>query len=433
MHGGSSARTPYCYTVEQLFLVPGVMLDSVNVIEILKLVSIPVIAGIVGIFTNWLAIKLTFYPLKFVGIPPIFGWQGIIPSKARKMAEISVDSTLSRIGSVSDIVEQMDPNIIGEHILDSLGPRAEELVDEIMLKRHRTLWQNLPKQFKELVYMRVQEQLPKIMQDLIDDISPKIESLFDLKLMVIEKLEEDKTLLNKIFLECGRNEFNFIIKSGLWFGFLFGIPQVILWFFFPYPLILPICGFLVGWATNWVALNMIFRPVAPKNILGFTIHGLFLKRQDAVSDAFCKIITEEILTVDQIAQSMLNGPESKRTRAIIQRHFENLVDETVGIIKPLTQAAMGPKSFAELKEDAGLKAIDLSKTTLRDPLFNQERAKVVQEIMSERMKQLPSEEFQDLLRPCFQEDEIKLIMIGGILGAMAGMAQLAYIFGQSFL
>ncbi|KZY38601.1 hypothetical protein A3729_25995 [Oleiphilus sp. HI0043] len=176
---------------------------------------------------------------------------------------------------------------------------------------------------------------------------------------------------------------------------------------------------------------MIFRPVKPFKFLGLTIHGLFLKRQDSVSESFCKIITEEILTVDQIAQAMLKGPEAKRTRAIIQRHFENMVDDTVGLIKPFTQAAMGPKGFAELKEDAGLKAVDLSKTTLRDPLFNQERAKVVQDIMAQRMKELPSEEFQDLLRPCFQEDEIKLIIIGGILGAMAGLAQLAYIFGQS--
>lgn len=400
-------------------------------IDLIKLASIPVIAGLVGFITNWLAIKLTFYPIKFWGIPPLLGWQGIIPSKARKMAEISVDSTLSRIGSVSDIVEQMDPALIGEHILATLAPRVEELVDEIMLKRHKTLWQNLPRPVKELVYTRAKDQLPRIMQNLVDEIGPKIESLFDLKLMVIEKLDEDKTLLNKIFLECGHEEFRFIIKSGLWFGFLFGLPQLALWYFLPYPLILPVCGFLVGWATNWVALNMIFRPVKPHKFLGLTIHGLFLKRQNEVSDSFCRIITEEILTVDQIAQAMLNGPEAKRTRAIIQRHFENLVDDTVGLIKPFTQAAMGPKGFAELKEDAGLKAVDLSKTSLKDPLFNQERAKVVQDIMSERMKQLPSDEFQDLLRPCFQEDEIKLILIGGVLGALAGLAQLAFIFGQT--
>ena len=63
--------------------------------------------------------------------------------------------------------------------------------------------------------------------------------------------------------------------------------------------------------------------------------------------------------------------------------------------------------------------------------FNRQRAQVVKEIMTERMKQLPSEEFQDLLRPCFQEDEIKLIIIGGILGALAGIGQIAFIFGQS--
>ena len=382
--------------------------------------------------TNWLAIKLTFYPIEFRGIKPFLGWQGIIPSKARKMAEISVDSTLSRIGSVSEIVEQIDPSVITAHILNTLEPRVEELVDEIMLKRHQTLWQNLPNQVKNLIYTRVKNQLPTIMQNLADDIGPKIESLFDLKGMVIDRLENDKTLLNQIFLECGESEFNFIIKSGLWFGFLFGLPQVVLWYYFPNPFVLPICGFLVGWATNWVALNMIFRPVNPKKLLGITFQGLFLKRQAEVSNSFCKIITEEILTVNNIVLAMLTGPESSRTRHIIQRNFEILVDETMGIIKPFTQIVIGPKSFAELKSDTGMKAIDLSTKTLNDPIFNQERAEAVHSLMFERMKELPPEDFQELLRPCFQEDEIKLIAIGGVLGALAGAAQVAFVFGHAF-
>ncbi len=408
-------------------------LDMPTLIEWLKLLSIPVIAALVGITTNWLAIKLTFYPLEFRGIRPFLGWQGIIPSKARKMAEISVDSTLSRLGSISEIIEQMNPDIIGEHILSTLEPRLDELVDEIMRKRHRTLWQNLPKPVKQIAYDRVRQEVPRIVDNLVADLSPKIESLFDLKAMVIDRLVQDNNLLNKIFLECGHEEFSFIIRSGLWFGFLFGVPQLILWYFFPYPIILPVCGFLVGWATNWLALNMIFRPLQPMKILGFTIQGLFLKRQDAVSDSFCTIVTEEILTVELIVQAMLTGKEAERTRAIIQRHFEELVDEASGIIKPLTQAALGPKAFAELKQETGQKAIDLSTQTLKDPLFNHQRALVVKEIMAERMKQLPSEEFQDLLRPCFQEDEIKLIIIGGILGALAGVGQLAFIFGQSLV
>ena len=404
-------------------------MDLSQLTDLLKLSSIPVIAALVGWVTNWIAIQLTFYPIKFMGIRPIFGWQGIIPSKAKRMAELCVDSVLSKLGTVSEIIEQMDPKTISAYILTNIAPRNEELVDEIMRKRHHTLWQNLPKKVKAILYKRVADQLPIIMEELVADISPKIESLFDLKLMVVEKLEADKSLLNKIFLSCGHQEFKFIIKSGLLFGFLFGLPQLALWYFLPLPWILPLCGFLVGWATNWVALNMIFRPIQKHHIAGMTIHGLFLKRQDEVSEAFCKIVTEEILTVDQVANAMLTGPHAARTRAIIQKHFENLIDEAAGVIKPLTQIAMGPKGFADIKEDTGYKAIDLSTEILKDPLFNQERAQAVQVIMEERMKKLPSEDFQNLLRPCFQEDEVKLIAIGGVLGALAGLGQLIYVFG----
>jgi len=398
-------------------------------IETLQLLSIPFIAGLVGWVTNWLAIQLTFYPISFLGFKPWLGWQGIIPSKAKKMAVICVDSILSKIGTVSEIVDQMDPQIIAQHVLDDLNPRIEELVDEIMHKRHRTVWLNLPKAVRKIAYQRIEQQLPKTIQQLADEIQPKIDTLFDLKQMVVEQLEKDKTLLNKVFQECGKQEFHFIITSGLWMGFLFGLPQLLLWYLLPLPWVLPVCGFLVGWLTNWVALNMIFRPVRPKKVFGLKIHGLFLHRQKEVSSTFCTIITQEVITVQKVVKAMIGGPHSERTRAIIQKHFHDLVDEAAGIIKPITQLAIGVDGFADLKSETGAKAIQLSHETLHDPLFNQERAKVVKTIMTERMQQLPPEDFQNLLRPCFQEDEIKLIAIGGVLGACAGLGQLVFVFG----
>lgn len=401
--------------------------------EFLRLASIPVIAGLVGWITNWVAIKLTFYPTQFFGIPPYLGWQGIIPSKAKKMAEICVDSTLARIGTVSEIIEQMDPRSIGEHAIRTLEPRTDELVDEIMLKRHPTLWKNLPRSLKSIAYERIRQKMPETVDALVEEISPKIETLFDLKQMIVNKLEKEKNLLNRIFLECGIQEFRFIVKSGLWFGTLFGIAQLAVWLAYPEAWILPVCGFLVGWATNWFALNIIFRPVKARHFMRLRIQGLFLKRQTEVSETFCRIITDEILTVSAITDAMLSGEQSDRTRSIIQRHFENLVDEAAGVLMPLTQVALGPENFAQIKSDTGIKAINLSRETLHDPLFNQERAAVVREIMASRMKALPPEEFQDLLRPCFQEDELKLIIIGGLLGAGAGLAQLIYVFGQQFI
>jgi hypothetical protein len=45
-----------------------------------------------------------------------------------------------------------------------------------------------------------------------------------------------------------------------------------------------------------------------------------------------------------------------------------------------------------------------------------------------RMVNLPPAEFQGFLRPAFQEDEYKLILVGAFLGFLAGLGQLLILF-----
>ncbi len=408
------------------------MMDIINNPELWKYISIPFVAALIGWSTNWLAIKLTFYPLEFIGLPPFLGWQGIIPSKARKMAEISVDATIAKIGKVQEVFAQIDPRVLAEYIVETVEPRVEEYVDEVMLVEYPTVWENLPDSFRQHVYDRVRKSTPGLVDNLIDDLSENIENLLDIKMMVTDQLANDKRLLNRIFLECGEAEFRFIINSGLYYGFTFGVLQMVVWYFFQNWWILPVCGLIVGWATNWIALNVIFRPLNPTKVGPFTVQGLFLKRQKAVAESFCRIITHEILTVGNIMNAILNGPNAERAKNMVRKHIKPIVDDTAGMSKPLTQIAMGPKGFASLKHKVGEKAIQISADAFLDPMFNNDRAEAVESIMRERMEALSSEEFQDLLRPCFQEDEIKLILIGAALGFAAGLAQVIFVFDWQF-
>jgi len=61
---------------------------------------------------------------------------------------------------------------------------------------------------------------------------------------------------------------------------------------------------------------------------------------------------------------------------------------------------------------------------LSETEFNHDRARVIAAIFSSRMKAMSAREFQDLLRPAFQEDEWIVIFLGGVLGALAGWVQL---------
>ncbi|KEF31857.1 hypothetical protein D777_01543 [Marinobacter nitratireducens] len=399
--------------------------------EFWQYLSIPVIAALIGWSTNWLAIKMTFYPLEFIGKPPLLGWQGIIPSKARKMAAISVDATISKIGTVDEIFQQIDPKVLATYLVHSVDPRIEEYVDEMMLREYPTFWENLPSSARKMVYERVRKSTPQLVDNLVDDISANIEDLLDIKGMVIERLAKDKRLLNRIFLECGEVEFRFIVNSGLYFGFLFGLIQMGVWYFYQSWWVLPFFGLLVGYATNWIALNVIFRPLQAKKIGPLRIQGLFLKRQPEVAESFCHIVTHEILTVGNIINAIMEGSKGDRARNMVKKHIKPLVDETTGMAKALTQMAFGPTGFATLKNQVGEKAIEISQTSFDNPMFEKDRAQAVESIMVERMVALSSEEFQDLLRPCFQEDEIKLILVGAFLGMAAGVGQLILVFGQT--
>ena len=399
-------------------------------LEFWKYASIPVVAAVVGWATNWVAIQLTFYPLSFIGKPPYLGWQGIIPAKAQRMAEIFMDSTMNRLGTVAEVFEQMDPGKISRHISLSLSPRMEEYTDEILLKTHPVLWENLPRMLRERVYQSSRDTLPRLVDNLVTESGERIEELVDLKHMVVHRLVNDRGLLNRLFLECGDKEFQFIIRSGLYFGFLFGLVQLAVWIVYPAWWVLPLFGLIVGWATNWIALNVIFRPLHPKKIGPWTVQGLFLRRQAEVARVWCHIVTREILTIRALVDEMLNGPHADRTRALIQRHMKPLVDESsAGLVRGLAQIAIGPEGFAEIKQSVGKKAVEVSPAPFDNHIFNEGRARVVEEVLAERMAALPVDQFQDLLRPCFQEDEWKLILTGAVLGLLAGTAQLVLVFG----
>jgi len=323
----------------------------------------------------------------------------------------------------------MEPRKIGDHVVRYLEPRMDDYTDEVMAESNPVLWENLPWLVKQQAYSGARRGLPRIVRSMMGEIHQRIEELIDFKHMIVSRLVEDRALLNRLFLESGASEFRFIIRSGLYFGFLFGLVQLAVWIVVPEWWILPLFGLIVGWATNWIALNLIFRPLEPVKIGFWTLQGLFLKRQAEVAAVWCHLVTRNILTARQLMTSLMRGPRSELSRKLVVKHAKPIVDEAVGLVKTAAQFTVGMRGYAEIRASVAEKALDLSTVPFDDPVFNEGRAQVIERLLRERMEALPPVEFQDLLRPCFKEDEWKLILTGAVLGALAGFAQLVFVFG----
>ena len=397
--------------------------------EFWKYVSIPVVAGVVGWFTNLVAIKLLFYPVEPFGKPPYLGWQGILPSKAAKMGAITADTTLSKLGTLRDVYQTMDPDRITEHLMATIEPKVEAYVEWVMLEENPRLWKTTPDLIKRQVFRSVRQELPGAIERMMAKIGDSIEEMVDIKDVVVNQLIKEKKIVNKIFLECGRVEFDFIIKSGFYFGVFFGLIQMVFWYFLPAWWVLPLFGILVGYLTNWIAIRIIFQPLNPRKIGPFTVQGLFLKRQKAVAEIWCGIVAREIITLSNIIEEMLYGRLSENTHGVIRHYIRKVIDRATGITRPMIEFSVGVEEYRHIKDLATEKAVTFTAYSFSDPEFTEDRARLVQAVMQDRMEALSSEEFQHLLRPAFQEDELKLILLGAVLGLLAGLAQLFFVFG----
>jgi uncharacterized membrane protein YheB (UPF0754 family) len=394
----------------------------------LSLLSIPVISAFVGWSTNFLAVKMMFYPIEFIGIKPFLGWQGLIPAKRREMAEIEVELVLGKLLSVQELASRIDPAELTKAIDRRLKQVLRKIVNEVMQESAPQLWAAMPVQAKNLVYARVENDIPNVVHKMVDDFKHNIEEIVDIKELVVSQLVNSPELINEIFLKSGAKEFPFIEKSGAYFGFLFGLPTMAVWMVYPSWWVLPVGGLIVGYLTNWIALKIIFEPKHPVKFLGFTLQGMFLKRQKEVSRVYADIIESKLMTSKNIMAIAVHGSGSSQLLELIELHVNDAIERYVALAQPYFALGVGSQTYFRMKEMAIKRIFEDSEKYLAYAYEYTNKALRIGDDLCERMQALSPEEFEGVLRPAYEADEWKLIVTGAILGMAAGFMQLYLVF-----
>ena len=420
--------------------------------QALSLITIPLFTGAIGYVTNWTGVWMLFYPVRFRGfelpglaalvnvmprriqqIPGLsrggIGWQGIVPSRAAKMGSIAVDKGIAKLGGAADFYGLLDPEAIAEQILATARGDIHDVVERIMERERPQLWHDLPPRVRAAVHARVQEQLPEIVGAITGEIGTHVDQLVDLKLMVIHRIEANPELANRIFLEVGRKELRFIVNFGFFFGLALGIPTA---FLTQYALtqwwVLPIAGVLIGYTTNLLGIRMIFEPVRPRQIGPARIQGLFLRRQPEVAGVYADIIADDVVTMGNMAEDLMYGPSSDRTRQLVETALRPAVDRAVGRARPAVQAAVGPRRYDQIRSSVAVEAADYTVAPLADAEFNRSQSDAIRGFVAARMREMDPADFSEMLRTAMREDEWLLYLHGAVLGFGAGLLHLA-VFG----
>jgi len=372
----------------------------------------------------------------YISIPFISGFIGYV---TEKMATIAVELMTSKLIQPQEIFARLDPKRIAQEIEKPLMAAAEDITREVAQQYQPGLWEGMPEfARKKLIkrvqakaqklIKRVQAKAPEIVEHIMGEVQKDVIKYFDIKHMVISNLLKDKRLLNEIFKKVGKQEFKFFSNVGFIFGFAIGVVQMLCWVVTQgkYPWMLPMFGGFVGFFSDWMALQMMFRPLYPKKILGYTWQGLFIKRQNEVAADYAALISKQLLTSRNMMEELFSGTNSDKVIELVSRHVKQEIDLQAGIVRPLVVYAIGGEKYQNLKAEVAERILQQLPETMRYVESYAEDAMNVRNTLVERMQQLSPEEFEGMLRPAFKEDEWSLIIVGAVLGFLVGEMQIHF-------
>lgn len=365
---------------------------------------ITLLTGLLGWVSHWLAVCMSFSPLSYKGVG-VIGWQGIIPKKAGEISSAITKDLVQQFGNVGQIFEYLGPEKVVNHITNALRPQLDTIVDDVMYKKHMVLWENLPISLKNRIYARMHRMLPRVIDDIVEDIGDQILWIVQLEHLIGKQFEEKPEQLVALFRNCSQDT---LVKAA-WFSaiscsVLSWIP-LSLWFYLETWWVLPLGLAALMILSSWVALSWLWK-------------YNYQRHRSQILDTFVDILSEEILTTQNLFQEVFNGPKAKHAHVLIKKHVNRIVDHNV--IRSFVQLTAGLEGFADIKQTLSEEIADVLLVPLGDARFNQGNADTLKTLFNKNRNQLDNQRFQTLFWPIIEAERVPLLTLSALFGLASG-------------
>ena len=185
-------------------------------VALLSFVSIPVVSIVFTYLHIWLALWMTFFPIKFVGcwqLPwtnvgfPI-GWQGIVPWKGREMGRRACRLMTAHLVSVDEMLARLQPEPFARALGADLGRMARETVDAAGMAAAPRVYARLPERSRQSLYSAATATTTHVIGGILEDLRADAASGrgFNLERLVDRVFCDSPPLVSAMFITCGYRE-----------------------------------------------------------------------------------------------------------------------------------------------------------------------------------------------------------------------------------
>jgi len=387
----------------------------------------PFACGFIGFFTNWFALRMMFRPVQEIRIFGIFKLQGIVPKGLPTFAKLVANVVENELIQMDDIANAVDiKKILKDNKTGIYTVIEKAYIDHkyrIPEKYQILINEETLKSFQDNVFEHMLLEAPKALSLFMEHGQEKV----GIRNYILDRLLTfEPDIMEKLVYSIAGREIRFIVWYGGIFGGILGFLQYALYLSQAASWVLPVVGGMVGLATNYLALAMLWLPAEPKRILGFTLQGAIPSRKQELLENIQEFIANDFLVLAELINLMID----QINEDIINQTFDYHINTAIPRNNPQASLILTQAVSLQQKEDVRrwvgkevLNAMPLVKHKVSqyvDSNFN------VLAIMRSK-KQTSTDEFLDFLKQMLASEQAIIIAMGGILGALIGGAQVLFI------
>jgi len=192
------------------------------------------------------------------------------------------------------------------------------------------------------------------------------------------------------------------------------------WWFYTIPFI----SAFIHWLTIWMALKLLFHPRHPKKILGFTLHGVFPKRQQQIAESLGRIVGQELLSFGDIEQTITSPDNVRRILPLAEEHIDHFLRVRLKEQMPMISMFIGDKTIGQLKSVFMKELEDLFPIIMKNYVANLRHDLDLERIVVEKIASFSADRLENMLNEFLTKEFRFVELIGAALGFLIGALQI---------
>lgn len=187
-------------------------------------------------------------------------------------------------------------------------------------------------------------------------------------------------------------------------------------------IIFPLVGALIGYATNWLAVKMLFRPRKPTGIGPFQFQGVVPRRQEALADSIAETVQDELISAKDVAALVQKIATSEDVRQKLQKKVDTLIADQLQSLGPM--ASFLPTDLVEkIKRRIEEEVFAFVEEMGEDLHGVLGRELDVKGKVRERILAFELDQMEQLVLRVARKELRHIEILGGFLGLIVGLAQ----------